>query len=344
VNVSPNFPVVAETFLRMYEETRGEALDGVVAMDPVALAALMEATGPLTVEGSDIEVTSDNVEEFLLRDSYLEFADPEAQNEYLGQLVTAFWRKVRDGDFDAATLASRLADSVATQHFKVYARDPDDRSAMVEADADGDYEVPDGNVQMVFNNNYSANKVDYYLSKHVEMRVVLDADGDANIATTTRLMNDAPTGPPSLLLGPNPTYHPDDPPGMNRMLINVLLPRGADTEAWTSGGTTREPFVYDDEKHPVAWDSLALEAGAELDAKLTYQVPEMADLASDGGRFHMTLFPQATVNPHAFSFTLVAPHGFLVREAGSGDVGGDTFTLSGELTEPVDIDLELVPR
>ena len=47
INVMPDFPSVAQTILNSYDVVTGERLDGVILADPFALAALLEATGPV---------------------------------------------------------------------------------------------------------------------------------------------------------------------------------------------------------------------------------------------------------------------------------------------------------
>ncbi|MFC7483852.1 DUF4012 domain-containing protein [Luedemannella flava] len=51
VNVSPDFPTAARLIREMYRLRTGQTVDGVIATDPVALAYLLSATGPLRVSG-----------------------------------------------------------------------------------------------------------------------------------------------------------------------------------------------------------------------------------------------------------------------------------------------------
>lgn len=60
VNLSPDFPTAAALFAKMYTDRTGTAVDGVVAIDPVALSYLLEGTGPVEV-GDGVVLTSDTV-------------------------------------------------------------------------------------------------------------------------------------------------------------------------------------------------------------------------------------------------------------------------------------------
>jgi len=65
VNLSPDFPTAAALFAKMYTGRTGTAVDGVVAIDPVALSYLLEGTGPVDV-GDGVVLTSDTVVPVLL--------------------------------------------------------------------------------------------------------------------------------------------------------------------------------------------------------------------------------------------------------------------------------------
>jgi len=119
-NLSPHFPLVSQVWLDMYEAVRGERLDGVIAMDPVALGRLTAATGPIQTEDPDVTVGPDNAVPLLLHDSYLRFGDQaEGQNRYLAGVTRGFWDTLATGDVDVAALATGAAGSVSAGHIKV---------------------------------------------------------------------------------------------------------------------------------------------------------------------------------------------------------------------------------
>jgi hypothetical protein len=66
---TPDFPRAAELLAAHWEEQQpGPTLDGVIALDPVAVSYLLKGTGPLRV--GNLELRSDNVIEALLSQSY----------------------------------------------------------------------------------------------------------------------------------------------------------------------------------------------------------------------------------------------------------------------------------
>ena len=93
-NVSPNHPVVADVLLDMYEAARGERLDGVLTMDPITLAYLMEGIGSIETRRPEMVLDSSNAADVLLHDSYTDFETPEEQNFFLGEVVDGFWSRL----------------------------------------------------------------------------------------------------------------------------------------------------------------------------------------------------------------------------------------------------------
>src|SRR5207253_7315607 len=61
VNVSPDFPTTARLIAELYPQSGGAPVDGVIAVDPPGLAAMLTLTGPVSVPGWPVPITSANV-------------------------------------------------------------------------------------------------------------------------------------------------------------------------------------------------------------------------------------------------------------------------------------------
>lgn len=86
VNVSPDFPTVAQVIAGLYPQSGGDAIDGVIAIDPAGLANLLEALGPVSVPAWPEALTADNAARILLRDQYERFETPE-RVDFLGAVA-----------------------------------------------------------------------------------------------------------------------------------------------------------------------------------------------------------------------------------------------------------------
>ncbi|HEX2117750.1 MAG TPA: DUF4012 domain-containing protein, partial [Acidimicrobiales bacterium] len=90
LGVSPRFDATAPLAAAMWEAGGGGPVDGVLAVDPLALRAILVAVGPVEVEGRT--VGADDVVDRLLHEQYLQFADDPVQTarrEELGLIAGA---------------------------------------------------------------------------------------------------------------------------------------------------------------------------------------------------------------------------------------------------------------
>lgn len=333
VNESPHFPVVSDVLLSIYENEKGFRPDGVIAMDPVALGYMLDGMAPLRVGGFDTAVTSENAAQVILHDSYLEFPARRSHNLFLGDLIGQFWTRVQDGDLDAGPFARGFAKAVRTQHLKVYSSRPAEQEALRRLDAEGDYSDEGDDVQMLFHNNYAANKVDYFLERHVDTSIRLQDDGGAHVTVSVDLANNAPDGPPSDLLGR--LGFKGYPPGFNGMFLNLLLPREATVYRFLQNGKQSAYILDEDDGFPVAWDLVELDPGESSNVEIRYRVPSVFEETARGPRYLMKLLPQALVRPDSYTVAIYPPPDMEFVDEGSGTLDGGVIRMEGLLEEEV---------
>lgn len=334
-NLSPNFPVVSRVLLEMYEQATGEVLDGVIAMDPVALGFLTSATGPLQAKGLADAVGPDNAAEVLVHDTYVRFDDADAQTRYLERIIRQFWARVREGVFDAVTMAGALSEGAATQHLKMFSTNDPSQEALSGLDASGDFSLQGPNVQLVFHNNFGLNKIDYFLRRRIDTTIKLTRNGDAAVRTEVLLLNGAPSsGPPGLVGGGSKGY----PAGLNQMSLHVLLPATADVETFRVDGKAIDPITVRDGGFPVAWYPVEIPPRDRARISVAYRIGDALTVTGEGGRFRFTMFPQAVARPDRFSVAIVPPADYVLVEGGQDGA----YRTAGTLSEPITTDVELV--
>lgn len=324
VNASINFPAVADVILDRYDMVTGERLDGVIAMDPLALGLMTRGTG--AVDGGVLgPIDEDNAREVLLRDVYTHFEDrPKAQNKLLRSIVEQFWGSLGSGDIDTGGFSDGLGEAVDTGRIKVFASDPEVQEAMLDLGIDGGYADEASNVQAVFNNNWSANKIDYYLHRTIETHIAFDAGGEATITTTALLTNDAKADEGGLMSG---AFIKGQEDGTNTMSLFFLMPEGSTEPSVMVDGRPSDPFRGRDDLSPVAWTIVRVPAGETARVTLTYKLADR----SEGGYFPFTLFPQTTVNADEFELTAEGPDGRLLEITSLGDDGSPERLIRGTL-------------
>lgn len=226
---SAHFPDSAKVMAEMYPQVGGQPVDGVISIDPVALAALLEFTGPVQVEGFGQALDADNAADFLLRDNYSLFPDNEAQNDALAELVETTFDELTSGDLPGPR---RIADvlSPATQEgrLRMWSPDPTEEALISRIGASGAFPTPrpTHDFLAVSSQNSGNNKIDVYQSRAIDYEVSLDGEGRLQATAEVTVRNDPP------LDGSVPDYvignAQGDPPGTNRMLLSVHTPHQLD--------------------------------------------------------------------------------------------------------------------
>ncbi len=139
VNLTPDFPFAAELFTKMYKERTGRAVDGLMAIDPVALSYLMKGTGPVDA-GDGVVLTSDNVVSVLLSDAYQRFADGTDQaprDAFLARAAAAAFTSVSRGGANAQEAMKGLVRAADERRLLVWSADADEQADLVTTQLGG---------------------------------------------------------------------------------------------------------------------------------------------------------------------------------------------------------------
>jgi hypothetical protein len=334
-NMSPNFPSTSRVLLDMYERVRNERLDGVIAMDPMALGELTRGTGGLKAAGWHKTITRNNARRILLFRIYKHFVNREkVQNLYLRSLVDELWARVGSGDVDVAKLISGFDESIAKQHLKIYSADTAEQSLLAKLDVTADPSSVVGPLQSIYNNNSVGNKLDFFLRREQSVDITLDADGTAHVRSAITLTNDVPTK--GLRAAGRSGIRDGLALGVNRMALYFMLPKGSRLARYEIDGQKVFAFRGRDDGFPVAWQLLQMDPEATAEAIVTYTLPDAID---PDGMFSFTLWPQTTARPDSYSLTVTAPAS---RSFVSSDGPKRGISVTGSLKTPRTVSLSLV--
>lgn len=175
VSTTPDFTTAGAIFDDLAERTPIGDVDLVVSLDVPALAMLLEATGPVEVDGE--LVSADNAVDLLLRDNYLRLGAPSQTGErrdLQSRIAGTIFDTVTQRDLDVIDLAAQLTRAAEGRHLMGYADDPDVQALWESLGADGAL-GPDS--FLVAAQNASASKRDYYLDPEVTVVPVGEPDG-----------------------------------------------------------------------------------------------------------------------------------------------------------------------
>ena len=227
VTLSPDLPSVAAAAAQIYEQTIGTTIDGVMVVDPYALASLLELTGPISVPGAPVQLTSDNAADLLVRRQYTDFLTNDLRKDFLDEASRQVFDELSTGSLPGPRkLAEVLGPMVGQHRLLFHAFDPDARSLLDQLGVDGAFVAPTRSdyFQVVTQNNAN-NKIDLYLHRSIDYDASYDpASGALSATMTVTLHNDAPAeGLPPSVIGSNDQGLP---PGTNRAFVSVYSPLG----------------------------------------------------------------------------------------------------------------------
>jgi hypothetical protein len=148
-------------------QARGEPpVDGVIAVDVVALRNVLDATGPIMVDGAPVD--AERVEQLLLHDQYagtVAEATSPARRDRLAAIAAGVVSAIGAGDANIVKLAGRIADAAAGRHVAVWSADPTRQRAWHDAGVDGTLRPDDVLVSVM---NRSGSKMDQFLDVDVK--------------------------------------------------------------------------------------------------------------------------------------------------------------------------------
>ncbi|CAB4955596.1 unannotated protein [freshwater metagenome] len=230
-NVSADFPHVAR-LAQAGMAARGTPVDGVIAIDPGAVGAVLASTGP--VEHNKVTIDATGAAAFFTKDIYAlypSFSDVEAKDELTLGLLYATMDSVLNRPLDLAALATSLPEAVAGGHVKIWSADIDESTWFDQLGVSGSLESADpGTLAIAFNNGVGG-KIDAYVTAAAALTPGLCVDPAFDLAgyrlktLDLQVTNNAPSGLPDYV-----DFRLDDgpkTPGSTRTLIHVYGPVGA---------------------------------------------------------------------------------------------------------------------
>lgn len=206
VNLTPHFPTAAETAQKMWEERHPEdSVDGVIALDTVVLAHLLEAIGPVELEDPQMlslirqtalpsSLTKDNVVPTLLSDVYREIKDPTAQDAYFAAVASSVFASFTSNGNDNTEFLQALATSVTERRLYVWSRHVSEQSIIESTALAGSVDGPQvgGAAFGVFFNDGTGAKMDFYARRTVQLTEACESEGYRRYTVRLTVANTAP--------------------------------------------------------------------------------------------------------------------------------------------------------
>ncbi|WP_344615447.1 DUF4012 domain-containing protein [Dactylosporangium salmoneum] len=204
VNLTPDFPTAAALIREMYRQRSGRSVDGVFATDPVALAYLLGATGPVTLPTGG-QLTAATAVRQLLSEVYLKIAAEPDQDAYFAGAAKAVLDRLMGGVPMSKSLVSAMSRATDERRLLAWSAHPEEQAEIAGTPFAGTLPADDGARPSVgvFLNDGTGAKLGYYLTRSVSLETGRCLDGGARpLRVTITLGSTAPAqGLPRSVLG-----------------------------------------------------------------------------------------------------------------------------------------------
>ncbi|MGV8881647.1 MAG: DUF4012 domain-containing protein [Rhodoglobus sp.] len=271
VTLTPQFAISAPLAREMWKRQFGTEVDGVIAVDPVTLSYLLQASGPVTLPDGE-KLSSDNAVQVLLSDVYARFPEPADQDLFFASAASAVFSQVLGGDIDPKKMIESLAQAGDEGRVRMWLADAASQDRLEETTLAGLLPMSDSHNQKfgVYFNDATGAKMDFYLDRAITVeQAVCRNDGLMTAVVAVTLTNTAPADAATSL----PPYVTANglfgvPPGNIRTITNVYGPQDAINQGAT-GDREIGVLTTMDSGFPVSAVELELAPGESATVRYT---------------------------------------------------------------------------
>lgn len=254
-NLSSHFPYAAQIWKSMWAEQSGTTVDGVIAIDPIALSYILGAVGPVTMPDGET-VTKDNVVQLTESTAYARFpTDQTARKQYLQDIANQVVQKMTSEKAKSPrALLDALGKAVSERRIAVWSSDPAAQTVLERTPLA--HVIPDDPAPYaeVVVNNLGGNKMDYYLERKIEYAADGCADDTRMSTVTVQLKNAVPDSPlPDYVAGAgglNPEIPISVPSGTMVSSVKLLATRGAKLVSAVANNQKVQVYTSTERGHP----------------------------------------------------------------------------------------------
>jgi len=254
MNLTPHLPDVATALAGMWTAQSGQHLDGVLLLDPIAMAELLRPSGPVGLPGG-VRVGPNDVADFVMHREYVLFdgaKDQAPRKQLVSALAGAVFHSVLAGGHPTATL-SAVSAAVQSGHLQLWSAHASEQAVLRAGIVGGALPKADSPYLQVLTQNFGGDKLDYYVRRQVRVTRV----GDGRLRVEVQLRNVVPPGLPTYMTVRSDHPQPPVPVGQARLGLSVYGALSSRFDQVQRDGAT-STMVFDTD-HGHAFGTLLLE-------------------------------------------------------------------------------------
>lgn len=277
--VRPSFTSAAEIIQEMWLKQFGYNVDGVFAVDTVAISYILRATDPIPLSTGDA-LGADNVSALLLNQTYQRYnsddpvADADSQDALFSEAIQATFGRLSNGPLNPKVFIAALLQGWNENRILYASAHPDEQAAVTLLGVRGELPVSDDTTDRVgiYTQDNMGAKLNYYLTEAVRLsQGACRADGLESYRVSLDLTSSVPADASSLarsILGRYEMFGLD--PGVQRLAVNLYAPPGSTITGIALNGSGLGVQPFHDTDYPVGHIVIDLPPGATY--TVTYDV------------------------------------------------------------------------
>jgi hypothetical protein len=270
-NMTPDVPRAAALWAARWEQVfPRDDIDGVITLDTVAVSYLLDATGPIAVDG--VELNGDTVVDELLHNVYLRVEDPKEQDAFFADVAAATFERFTDGASDPTGLLMALADATNESRVAVHSFDAAEQQAIAGTAIAGEFITDPAVVSPQIDvtiNDTTGSKMSYYLRYNIDVSATYCAGGVQGFSAKAVLTSDAPVDAAELPDAVTGGGHLGTRPGNQLLTVRIYGPAGGSVDDLTLNSRPLDGIDVDQDGRPVQMFYLELEPGQTYDLAWT---------------------------------------------------------------------------
>ncbi|AZZ53331.1 DUF4012 domain-containing protein [Rathayibacter festucae] len=192
----PDFPTASSIATQFWAQKFPEQkIDGVLAIDPMALQYLLASTGPVTLTDGT-ELTSENTVSTLLNKVYFRYSDAtvaDATDAFFSEASATVLGKILGGDMEPSKMLPAVVKAVGESRILAYSTDPDEQALLAPTPIAGVLPTDNDDTSttgVFFQDASIGSKMDYYLDTAVtQSSTNRCAAGGTSFSTQVTLTN-----------------------------------------------------------------------------------------------------------------------------------------------------------
>lgn len=359
-NYSGDFPLSAQRAAWFFEKETGVLVDGVVALDLNLAKLILEVTGPIHLSDYQKEITADNLFQIAEEEAEKNFFPGSTQKkDFLSSLFNGILTKfTSEKSFPALPALINVGKAIDEKHLLFYSSKENLENVFIKTGLAGNI-IDNPCTQTakcaslgsyIVENNYGANKANFFLSKKTERKISLGREGQLVENIQINYKNNSPTN----------TW----PGGVYKSFVKFFVPAqsrllkidlGDDKKATLSSSLTAdvlkkikkdEFLVYESSESGKKFWGILLEIPIkkERTLEITYESPEKLPLRFKDPTLFVYQQKQPGVQNDPFTISIEYPSFLKIKSLSPPDVPipvANTPVVSYNTTLSTDKKLEI---